>query len=374
MLIIGLVVLAVSMGVLGVVLMNVIGWRRVGTERAIAAVSVLIPARNEEANLSDCLASVLVQHGVVEVLVADDHSTDRTGQIIDEHTSRDPRIRKLTPTPLPEGWGGKTHACQTLGRAATGDWLLFLDADARLADDAVARMVKECQRRELTFLSCWPQLEMNGVSERLLMPLLNFVLLSLYPAPLAVRRKDHGLGLAHGACIMVRADVYRELGGHEPVRSELFEDTRLAQHWRAKGHRSLCLDGTGTVRVRMYDSLSGIWSGFRKNLFPAFRGQVGFWMFMLLHGAVFLAPFALAFLILDGSTAGMVFAGAATAVLAARLLLALRFGHPFWSALLHPLGEMFLLAIGIASWWRVVTGRGVEWKGRRYLNAEGEAV
>src|SRR5690606_20059092 len=120
----------------------------------------------------------------------------------------------------------------------------------------------------LTFLSCWPQLEMRGLFERLLMPLLNFVLLTLYPAPLAASRDNRALGLAHGACILVRADIYRLLGGHESVKAELFEDTRLAQHWRATGHRSLCLDGTGTVRVRMYDSLSAIWGGFRKNLYP----------------------------------------------------------------------------------------------------------
>lgn len=374
MLVFSIIVLALSLGTLGVVLLNVIGWRRVGKAQSTATVSVLIPARNEEANLPECLETVRANQSVHEILVADDHSTDRTGAVVDDCASKDERIRKITPLPLPDGWGGKTHACHSLGQEATADWLLFLDADARLADDAVARMVRECERRNLTFLSCWPELEMRGFFERLLMPLLNFVLLTLFPAPLAARRKNHALGVAHGACIMVRSDVYRDLGGHEPVRSELFEDTRLAQHWRMKGHRSLCLDGTGTVRVRMYHSLGGIWSGFRKNLFPAFRGQVGFWLFMLLHGAVYLLPFALAFMVIDGSIVGVLFACAALAVFVSRFLLALRFGHPLWSALLHPFAELFLLAIGIASWWQVVTGRGVEWKGRRYLNTQGEPV
>ncbi len=362
-------IMALAAGALGVVALNVLGWRRVGSHRSSASASVLIPARNEEANLGPCLETVLAQAGVQEIIVADDHSTDRTPEIIRSFAARDARVRAVQPTELPRGWCGKNHACQTLSREATGEWLLFLDADARLAPDAVPRMIAECERRSLTFLSCWPQLEMRGFWERLLMPLLNFVLLTLYPAPIAASRNDKALGLAHGACILVRADVYGQLGGHEPVKSELFEDTRLAQHWRACGQRSLCLDGTGTVRVRMYDSLGGIWDGFRKNLFPAFRGQTAFWAFMLFHACVFLVPFALAWTAFAGSLSGWVFAIAAGAVLLSRVLLALRFRHPLWSALLHPVAELFLLAIGIASWWQVVSGRGVQWKGRRYRHA-----
>lgn len=372
MIVLATVVLVLAAGALGVVALNTFGWRRVGGAVASARVSVLIPARNEEANLPGCLETVIAQETAAEILVADDHSTDGTVGVISSFAARDSRVRVVSPPVLPAGWCGKNHACHALAGEATGDWLLFIDADARLSPDAAARMVAECERRKLTFLSCWPQLEMRGFFERLLMPLLNFVLLTLYPAPLAVSRRDHALGLAHGACILVRADVYRRLGGHESVKSELFEDTRLAQLWRARGERSLCLDGTGTVRVRMYDSLSGIWSGFRKNLFPAFRGQTAFWLFMLLHSGVFFLPFSVAWLVMDGSTVGWLFTAAGVCVLLSRILLALRFRHPVWSALLHPVGELFLLAIGAASWWQVVTGRGVEWKGRRYRQTQGE--
>ena len=362
------IVLVLAAAALGVVLFNVAGWRRVGAHDAHGRASVLIPARNEEPNIAVCLETVIDQPGVQEILVADDGSTDRTAEIVRQIAMRDPRVRVIHPGPVPPGWGGKTNACRALADAASGEWLLFLDADARLADGAAQRMIGEATRREVTLLSCWPQLDMAGFFERLLMPLLNFVLLTMYPAPLAARRRDTSLGLAHGACILARASEYRAIGGHAAVRGELFEDTRLAQHWRASGHRSLCLDGTGTVSVRMYDSLAGIWSGFRKNLFPAFRTQAAFWAFMLLHAAVFLAPFVLAALA-DG-TAALLWACAAGAVVLARVALALRFGHPLWAALLHPVAEVFLLAIGIASWWQVVTGRGVEWKGRRY-RAEG---
>ncbi|MCB9896135.1 MAG: glycosyltransferase [Planctomycetes bacterium] len=364
MIVVAIILLALAALTLGVVGLNVLGWRRPGREPGSGAVSLLIPARNEAENLPGCLEAALAQRCVTEILVADDHSTDATAEIVLGYAARDSRLKLVRPEALPVGWCGKTHACQTLADAASGDWLLFIDADARLQPDAVPRMLGECGKRNLTLLSCWPQLEMLGFFERLLMPLLNFVLLTLYPAPLAARRPDARLGLAHGACILVHAEQYRRFGGHTRVKAELFEDTRLAQLWRADGMRSLCLDGTGVVSVRMYRSLAEIWSGFRKNLFPAFKGQAGFWLFMLFHTAVFLAPFGLMFV---GGLAGALFAIAAGLVVAGRVLLAARFGHPLWSALLHPIGETFVLLIGLASWLQVVTGHGIEWKGRRYL-------
>lgn len=367
MLIFATTVLVLAAGAFGVVVLNVFGWRRLSADHAAREVSVLIPARDEADNLPSCLDAVLKQENVAEVIVADDHSTDQTPQIVREYSRRDSRVKLIQTQELPEGWCGKTHACQTLSDKAVGEWLLFIDADARLQKEAVSRMLAECEGRRVTLLSCWPQLEMRGFFERLLMPLLNFVLLTLYPAPLAARRENVGLGLAHGACILLRADVYRQFGGHTRVKSELFEDTRLAQLWRAEGHRGVCLDGTGVVSVRMYSSLSEIWSGFRKNLFPAFRSQYGFWAFMVLHVSVFLAPFVL---LLHGGTAGALFALAAVLIVAARLALAIRFRHSLWSALLHPVGEAFVLLIGFASWWQVISGRGVSWKGRQYLQRD----
>ena len=219
-------------------------------------------------------------------------------------------------------------------------------------------------------LSCWPGIEMSSWWEKLLMPLLNFVVFTLFPAPLSFKRADPSLGVAHGACILVRGNIYRQIDGHRLVRSEMFEDTRLALAWRSAGQCSHCLDGQDVVRVRMYRSFSGIWNGFLKNFRPAFRSPVGFWLFMLLHATVFLAPFAVLAAGLMVGSAPVAIITAAASVLAMRFALAFRFGHPLWSAALHPLGEALLIACGLRSWWMCRSGAGVEWKGRRYMTAE----
>ena len=323
--------------------------------RPADALSVLIPARNEEQNLPRCLAAVLSQPGVEEVLVYDDHSTDATPALVGRFAEQDSRVRLIPPIPLPQGWCGKTFACHTLARHAAGPWLLFLDADAFMPPGAVAGIWAEAARREVTLLSCWPALTMRTFWEKLLMPMLNFVVLTLYPAPLALTRpSDASLGLAHGALILARRDIYERVGGHAAVKAELFEDTALARLWRLRGERSLCLDGQHVVNTRMYCSFSEIWNGFEKNFYPAFRSPLSFWAFLGLHATVFLGPFLTATW------------PAAACVLAMRLLLALRFAHPLWSGLFHPVAEAVLLALGISSWWGFRHGAGVEWKGRRY--------
>lgn len=363
-----LTLLIPALALLALSLWNVLRWPRVRPGAGVVeanTVSILIPARDEESNIAACLDGALAQGKVVcEILVYDDHSTDATPRIVEEYAWR--RVRGLAPEPLPAGWCGKTFACARLASEARGHWLLFIDADARLRENAVARAVAEAEARGVSLLSCWPALELRSFWERALMPLLNFVVFTLYPAPLAFKRNDASLGLAHGSFILARRDAYERTGGHELVREEIFEDTRLAQRWRERGERSLCLDGRDVLSVRMYRSFSEIWLGFQKNFFPAFRRGRSFRAFVALHFAVFLLPFLLAPALWSDATARPLAALSIAAVLATRLALALRFRHPLWSVLLHPLGECVLLALGVSSWWRCRSGRGVVWKGRRY--------
>jgi len=363
------VLLVLNGSILLLVVWNVLSWPEPAenVNRRDGSCSVLIPARNEEATVASCIESVLQQGDeVMEIIVCDDHSSDATAAIVREFEKRDPRIRLIKAPPLPSGWCGKNFACATLGHTAAGTWLLFLDADSRLCTGAIVRMLWEAEKRRVSFLSCWPGLELKGFWEKTLMPMLNFVVFTIFPAPLSLKKQYASLGLAHGACILARREEYQAIGGHEVVRDEIFEDTSLARLWRAKNQRGICLDGQSIVRVRMYNSLRGIWNGFKKNFFPSFRRPRSFWLFLLLHFLCFLLPFVL---FVAGAVYGVWILPAAfsvTAVFLMRTILAARFGHPLWSVALHPLSEIILLTLGIVSWQNCRRGRGVEWKGRIY--------
>lgn len=360
--------LVVNLGVLAVVLYNARRWPRVRPAKfeLKPSVSVLIPARNEEANISRVLNSVLRQPGVAEVLVYDDHSTDRTAARVMELAQVDPRVRLIPPEPLPPGWCGKTFACWQLTQHAKGPWLLFLDADVTLAPNAVPAIVRAAEEYRATFLSCWPGLDLQGLAENLFMPLLNFVVFSLFPAPLSLRRKMPSLGLAHGACILTDRASYFQIGGHSLVKAELFEDTALARAWRARGLWGVCLDGQDVVRVRMYESLGTIWRGFEKIAWPAFRHTLSFWLFVAWHFLAFVWPFGKALGAGLAGTLAVVEWGSVLAAALARLVQALQFGYPVRYAWAHPIAECGLVAVALSSAIKCRLGRGVHWKGRRY--------
>ncbi|MCX7929316.1 MAG: glycosyltransferase [Chlorobi bacterium] len=323
-------------------------------------ISVLIPARNEEGVLGRCIESVLACGDVVaEVLIYDDQSTDTTHYVAQTWSQRDQRVRVLETVPLPNGWYGKPHACYRLASAAQSQWLLFLDADAQLNPGSVERLIATARACNATLLSAWPKIEMVSPVERVLMPMLDFYVMTLLPSPLQQLSNHPRYALAHGSCMLCDRQTYFRLGGHSAVRTELFEDTALARHWRQSGEKSLCCDGQEIVHVRMYQTFGEIWRGFQKNFYPGFRRRWLFPVVLALHGAVFTVPFMA---VLFTPTLPLLIA--ACAVGASRLVLALRFGHKLWSILWHPIAEVVLLALAVVSWWR--SSRGVEWKDRRY--------
>jgi len=136
----------------------------------------------------------------------------------------------------------------------------------------------------------------------------------------------------------------------------------LARLWRTRGERGLCLDGQDIVQVRMYSSFQDIWRGFEKNFFPAFRRETNFWLFIAFHFIVYLAPFALLLM-----APSMAIVSAAATILLTRLVLALYFRHSLVSILFQPISQAILVAIGLSSWWRCKSGKGVVWKGREYF-------
>jgi glycosyltransferase involved in cell wall biosynthesis len=363
-----------------VTVLNVMFWPRIRRSAAGQArghanqLSVLIPARNEGLTIDACLRSVLDQGDIVrEVLVYDDCSTDDTAPRVLAVQKTDSRVRLVSGGGLPSGWCGKPHACMQLAKQGQSPWMLFLDADARMQPGAAAALIETATLRNLTMLSGWPAFELRNASEQFLMPMLNFVVYTLFPAVASLFSNRPQLGVAHGVCILVDRSAYFKIGGHALVRNELFEDTVLARRWREHGEHSLCLDGQEIVSVRMYENLGAIWRGFQKNFYPGFQSRVSFWGFLTLHFVVYLLPF-LSLACMPSGPAATWMLIAVLGILMIRLALVIRFRQPLWSALAHPLAEIFLLALGISSWWRWAHGSGVTWKNRSYSPHTGGGV
>jgi glycosyltransferase involved in cell wall biosynthesis len=232
-------------------------------------VSVIVPARNEEANLANCLVSLVRQSGVsCEVMVVDDHSTDRTREIAASFP-----VRVVEADPLPEGWSGKCNACWTGARAAKGKWLLFTDADTRHTCTSIAAGLREAEQQGAALLSYSPKQEVHSFAERALMPLI-FAELAVTYRPKEVSDPNSPAAAANGQYLLIRRDAYDAVGGHAAVAKAILEDVELARNVKRGGYR-LQFRLSDVVSTRMYRSFPQMWEGWTKNLallFPNARG------------------------------------------------------------------------------------------------------
>lgn len=356
----------------GLFLANLLVYRRLPAAGGRGeAISVLIPARNEEQNLPTTLAAVLANTGVeFEVLILDDHSTDRTADIVRAFAARDSRVRLHEAPPLPAGWCGKQHACHVLAGLARSPLLVFLDADVRLAPDALARLAGFMQESPAALASGVPRQELGTFSERLLLPLIHFVLLGYLPMFWARRSTWSAFAAGCGQIFIARAEAYHKAGGHAAIRATLHDGIKLPRAFRRAGLLTDLFDPTEVAVCRMYRTNAEVWQGLGKNATEGMGapGTIGPMSLLLLGGQV--APFALLLAAPWLSTTALgLAAGAAALAWLPRLIGVIRFRQPADSALLHPLGVLALLGIQWAALWRHLRGRPSGWKGRQYGGA-----
>src|SRR5579884_388911 len=255
-------------------------------------VSVLIPARNEESCIEACVRSLLAQtYGPLEVLVLDDQSSDATAAIvqrlIDElPSSQRGRLRLLNGEPLPAQWIGKNFACYQLALHAQGELLYFTDADTVHAPGTVRAVVDCMSRYEVQLLSAHPEYVFGSLGERLLVPLLPFLMLILLPLALVSRRPEPTLSNGNGQLMCFERAAYDQIGGHFSVQDSLIEDVVLARLCKAAGYRMIFVDASALVRCRMYHSFAGVVAGFSKSHFVAYQNSLlnalGAMVFMLM--------------------------------------------------------------------------------------------
>ena len=351
------------------------GWIRipvVETLEAAPSLSVVVPARNEERSIERCVRSLIAQTARdLELIVVDDRSEDATPAILARLAAEHPRLRIVAGEPLPGGWVGKPWALAQGARAARGEWLLFTDADTWHAPAASSSTLAFALGQGVDAVSIATYQELGTWGERGVLPtILGMILLAAGSMEELNDPHDAEHALANGQYILVSREAYDGLGGYEALRGELVEDLAFARRVKSDARfRLLLAGGEDLVRVRMYRSLREIWDGFTKNVYVGARGDLR----NLAAAAVFVSLLSIvpAALAVDGLARKR-------PLRALEALLCLTNGmavqaHGFrytrlprrlaWWA---PLGYAFCGGVMLNSTLRVLSGRGVEWRGRRY--------
>src|SRR5438270_4402524 len=265
------------------------------------AVSIIVPARNEERNIRRCVTSLLEQdYDNYEVIVVDDGSTDGTADILDAIALSHPhgnRLWVLRLRELPEGWAGKQHALHAGVQEAHGAWLLFTDADTWHAPGALRFSVNKAMQEGIDLLSLSTEQELPGFWNKVMMPMAYMGISMQYPARL-VNDPLSPVALANGQYILLRGAVYDIVGGYArpDMRNTLLDDRDLARNIKENGFRLQFVDGRKLVRVRMYATLRETWRGWRKNVFLGSRGGLPFVLLQLIGlPMIAIIPFLLPF-------------------------------------------------------------------------------
>jgi glycosyltransferase involved in cell wall biosynthesis len=234
------------------------------TVPARPVVSVIVPARNEEACLAACLQSLVAQDAVpLEIIVVDDQSTDRTRAIASSFP-RD-RVQVIAAGEVPPGWTGKNNAVTTGSKAARGEWLLFTDADTIHRPGSLARSLEEANSQHAALLSYSPEQIVKGFWEKAVMPVI-FAELAASFRPSQVSDPNSPAAAANGQYILITREAYDAVGGHAAIAASLLEDVALARAVKRSGRKIFFRYGGGAVQTRMYRSFAQLREGWTKNL------------------------------------------------------------------------------------------------------------
>ncbi len=331
-------------------------------------VTVIVPARDEEKNIRRCLESLFAQeYPDYEVIVVDDRSADATPAILEEEKRRAPvTMRAVRVEKLPPGWTGKNHAMHVGSRAATGDWLLFTDADTFHSPKSLSTAVATALEGGVDLLTLAPEAESRSFWEKTVQPLA-VTSLAVWFDPFKVNDDSSGVTLANGQFILVKKSVYDAAGGSEAVKNAVVEDVEFAVKVREKGFRVRFLNGTKLYRTRMYSSLAEIRRGWTRILTYLFKKNAAAILHKIfLFLAFSIGPFVALAWALVARPEGLALPLAAAAC---GLIVALRAvgntmvkTNPFY-AVLHPLGSLVMVWILCECLDRIWKGKGSPWRG-----------
>jgi len=330
-------------------------------------VSAIVPARNEEATIAAAVESLAAQPEISEIIVINDQSTDGTAAALQQLSSRYSQLRILEAKELPGGWVGKNYAVSLGAAQATGDWLLFTDADGVHLPGSTAHALADAAEAGAGLVSYSPEQETRSWWEKALIPFVYTRLSHKYSYD-EVNHPDSPAAAASGQYLLIRREDYLRIGGHAAVAGEVLEDVALARLAKQAGVRLHFASGNGIMRVRMYRTFSALWQGWTKNLYPLIGGMtggtsraVGRELFRVVPWIPLLVlPLALLHLI--WGVLGVALLAGRHAAYAADLR---RNRFPAALALYYLPGVALYAAVLLNSEWRYARGR-VAWKGREY--------
>lgn len=341
-------------------------WRELTPRRQV---SVLIPARNEEAGIEQAVRSALASDGVeVEVVVLDDHSTDRTAAIVRAIALQDPRVRLETAPPLPVGWCGKQFACWTLASLARHDAMLFVDADVQLDPRGAAKAIAFLESSGAALVSGVPRQITATWSEKLVIPLIQFLLLGFLPLHRMRQSAHPAYGAGCGQFFLTTKSAYEKSGGHAAIRASLHDGVKLPRAFRSAGLMTDLFDTTDVAACRMYRNATQVWNGLAKNAtegLAAPRLIVPATSLLVLGQVLPMVLLVLALLTHAWLAAGLSTVATVLAYVP-RVAGAARFRQSWLGAVLHPLGVLMLVTIQWYALLRLLLGRPVRWRTRSY--------
>lgn len=325
-------------------------------------VSVLIPARNEQTNIAWLLQSILEQdYQNYEVIVLDDGSTDRTYAICSSFAKRDRRFSVIRGKALPSGWLGKNYACYQLAEKARGNYLIFLDADEVVKPGLINYSINRMKINKLALLSLFANQQMETTGERLVVPLMHFLLLNLLPLRLVKLSSNPAFAAASGQFMLFDALIYKQRRWHLQVKNKVVEDIEILKEVKRLNYRCETLLANGYIFCRMYNSFGEAVNGFSKNLLAGFNTNIAAlvcYLLLVILGPVFIGIYL---------NAGLLFF-AITLIILTRVMISLLSGqNALLNVVLHPFQMCSLVLISILSVKKYLT-KTITWKGRTIIN------
>lgn len=327
-------------------------------------VSLLVPARNEEAVIGRCLQNLLAQdYPNFEVVVMDDGSTDATAAIV--RAFDDPRVRLHSGRPLGAGWSGKNWACHQLAGRARGEVLCFVDADTTIEPAAVSAAMEILVADRAGLVSLLPRSGSSSLAGKVLLPMVTHALFGLFPVAAIHRSSNPMLAVAFGPFLMVTREAYDACGGHAAAPEHVVDDVEMSRNVKRAGYRVRIANGTDLVETRWYDEVGEIWAGFSKNAYgalghnPWVGAAVAFVLTPLL-----LAPFVRAGVGLAGGEVPELAVFQCLLLLSNRALTSNLGGDPLWTTPFHPVTVAFWGSTLAHSMLLYATHASVAWKDR----------